>query len=110
MNSSDLAYYKNLEYNIIIEKEMDEDDQWFIAYANELGKYSCYGRGDTREEAIGSFLEEKDVFLEYLFNEGLEIPEPKKKPEDKHSGFLMFERLPTFMLNWFTRPNNKGFH
>jgi len=88
MNSSDLAYYKNLEYNIIIEKEMDEDDQWFIAYANELGKYSCYGRGDTREEAIGSFLEEKDVFLEYLFNEGLEIPEPKKKPEDKHSGFF----------------------
>ena len=81
----DLDYYKNLPYKVIIEKEEYEGESWFIAYANELGKYACYGRGDTEEEALQSFREEKDAFIEYLYKAGKKIPEPEKQQE-KFSG------------------------
>jgi predicted HicB family RNase H-like nuclease len=77
METKDLNYYKNLHYRIIIEKEHDEGVTWFIAYTKELGKLSCYGQGNTEIEALGSFHEEKDSFLEFLFEKGKTIPEPE---------------------------------
>jgi len=68
MSNKDLKYYKALDYNIIIEKEVEDGESWFIAYANELGKFACYGRGETQTEALNSFIEEKNAFIEFLFS------------------------------------------
>jgi len=38
-----LEYYKSLEYRVIIEKDSFEEENWYIAYAHELGKKACYG-------------------------------------------------------------------
>lgn len=88
MSNKDLKYYKDLAYNIVVEKQEIDGEIWYIAFANELGKFACYGRGDTQLEAINSFLEEKEVFIEYLFNEGKNIPEPKIDDSEKFSGFF----------------------
>lgn len=61
-----LKYDKNPMYKTIVEREEMEGKVWYIAYANELGKYACYGFGDTPEEAIKSFLKEKKAFTDYL--------------------------------------------
>ena len=81
MSNKDLKYYKYLTYNIIFEKQEIDGETWFIAFTNELGKFACYGRGETQIEALNSFMVEKDVFIEYLFSEGKEIPEPKNDME-----------------------------
>jgi predicted HicB family RNase H-like nuclease len=82
----DLNYYKSLDYNIIIEKKKEKEEIWYIAYTNEFGKYACYGQGDTAQEAIESFYEERDIFVEYLFKEGANIPEPTTTESEKFSG------------------------
>jgi len=86
MSGKNLDYYKNLDYKIIIEQDNYEDEKWFIAYSNELGKNACYGKGETEIEAVKSFLEEKDIFIEYLYNNDKKIPEPKKYSEKEFSG------------------------
>lgn len=86
MSKNDLQYYMNLEYNIILERIESEGEGYYIAYSNELGKYACYGRGESHSEALNSFIEEKQTFIEYLFNEGAEIPEPVNKSDEKYSG------------------------
>lgn len=88
MSTKDLKYYKSLIYNIVVEKQEEEGDIWFIAYTNELGKIACYGRGESQIEALTSFMEEKDSFIEYLFNEGETIPEPKIAESNRYSGFF----------------------
>jgi predicted HicB family RNase H-like nuclease len=94
MSEKSLNYYKEVEYNIIIQKQESDGESWFIAYADELGKFACYGRGVTKVEALTSFLEEKDVFIEYLYNEGLNIPEPKSEEIEKFSGFFNVRTSP----------------
>ncbi len=84
----DLGYYKKLHYNVIIEKQEYQGESWYIAYAEELGKYACYGRGNSEAEALKSFNEEKELFIEYLFNEGKNIPEPKDREKSKFSGIF----------------------
>ncbi len=69
-----LSYYQNLHYPIIIEK----DDDRFIAYCNELGKYACYGLGKSRELALQSFIVEKEEYIELLYNLGKSIPDIKE--------------------------------
>jgi len=88
MSTKDLRYYKDLAYNIIVEKQEMEGESWFFAYTNELGKFACYGRGETQIEALNSFMDERDIFIEYLFNEGKNIPEPKIDDSGKFSGFF----------------------
>jgi predicted RNase H-like HicB family nuclease len=88
MSNKNLEYYKGLEYSIIVEKQEMDSASWYIAYANELGKYACYGRGESQTEALNSFLEEKDGFIEYLFKEGKPIPEPSSQEPEKYSGFF----------------------
>ena len=90
MKNKDLKYYKKLYYNIIVEREEEEGEVWFIAYTKELGKFSCYGKGTNELEAIQSFFEEKDNFIEFLFQQSKEIPEPESnlQPYDKYSGYF----------------------
>lgn len=88
MSNKDLQYYKDLAYNIVVEKQEMDGETWFIAFTSELGKFACYGRGETQIEALSSFMEEKEVFIEYLFNEGKDIPEPKNNDSEKFSGFF----------------------
>jgi len=77
-----LAYFLNLPYEIIIEPQKEEDEKWYIAYAKELGKYACYGKGDTPEEALKNFKEEKNAFITYLYENGKTIPLPEEKKEE----------------------------
>jgi uncharacterized UPF0146 family protein len=86
MLKKDLIYYKSLKYKIIIEEQKFEDETWFIAYTNELGKYACYGKGNSEIEALNSFVKEKDAFIEYLFNNNKDIPEPEINTEKAYSG------------------------
>jgi predicted HicB family RNase H-like nuclease len=90
----DLNYFNSLNYNIIIEKQEDNGAHWYIAYTNELGKFACYGRGETPADAIDSFEEEKAVFIEYLFSEGKTIPEPQIPEIEKFSGFFNVRTSP----------------
>jgi hypothetical protein len=56
--------------SVIYELEQLDGEQWYIAYLRELGKYSCYDKGDTKEEAYESFVEEYYSFMEYLESKG----------------------------------------
>lgn len=75
MLPKDLRYYQSLEYNVIIKKEELDGEKWYVAYCNELGISACHGIGDTQEEALKSFIEEKNAFIEFLFESGDTIPE-----------------------------------
>lgn len=96
MSTHKLEYYKNLHYNIIVEKQADEETEEFsfMAYAEELGKMSCYGVGDTEIEALESFKIEKDAFIEYLFKAKKPIPIPKSKDENSYSGIFNVRTSP----------------
>ncbi len=94
-NKKDLNFYKKLDYNIIIEPRIEDDEKWYMAYARELGKYSCYGLGSTPEEAITQFREEKNNFLEYLLENNMDIPLPEERKND-YSGQLTI-RLPKYL-------------
>jgi len=74
--------YKKLFYKIIIEAITDKSGTDYMAYTHELGKYSCYGTGKTEGEAIASFKDEKDDFLEYLYDAKKPIPEPVVEQEE----------------------------
>ncbi len=90
----DLNYYKNLDYEIIIEKQSEDGESWYMAYARELGKYSCYGIGDTPQQALNDFLTEKDQFITYLYNSGQKIPEPQKNTAKQYSGIFNVRTSP----------------
>ena len=82
MLRKDLQYYKSLEYNIIIQREELDGDVWYVAYCNELGLNACHGIGDDKVSALNSFLEEKDAFIEMLYEKGEAIPEVSKEEFD----------------------------
>ena len=107
MSHKPLKYYKNLDYNIIIEKQMEDDEQWYIAFTNELGKLACYGRGDTQAEALASFFQEKDAFIEHLFSEGKHIPLPEPHAQ-KFSGVFNVRTSPTIHANLVTQAKQQG--
>lgn len=92
MLEKDLNYYKKLDYNIVVSKETEEDETWFVAYCNELGKYSCFGKGLTTVEAIENFYEVKEGFIEMLYSKGLTIHEPEI--EIKYSGYFNVRTSP----------------
>ena len=75
MLPKDLKYYQSFEYNVIIKKEELDGEKWYVAYCNELGVNACHGIGATQEEALKSFIEEKNAFIEFLFENGDTIPE-----------------------------------
>ncbi len=83
INKKDLNYYLNLDYKIVVEKIPEESGGGFEAYIEKLGKYTCNGNGETREEAIQDLLEFKDELMKRWYAKGYDIPEPEK---EKFSG------------------------
>ena len=91
-----LAYYQALDYDVKIEKEQYEDETWYIAYCDELGRGSCYGTGNTPQEALEQFLVDKNDFIKELYNEGRPVPEPnpREAPETEFSGIFNVRTTP----------------
>ena len=105
----DLNYYRNLDYKIITEVVNDEFGKEYIAYCNELGKYSCYGIGATPTQAIEKFLSDKDEFIELLFDGKKPIPEPVIQQETSlPNGIITFRTTPVLhgQLNSQAQQNN----
>lgn len=81
MSKKSIEFYKKLNYDIkIVHEEMDADS-WYIAYAVELGKLSCFGRGDSPEEAVKDFILNKNAFIELLYERNEDIPMPIKESD-----------------------------
>lgn len=94
MLNRDLKYFLNLDYKILVEKVTSDGESFYIAYTNELGKFACYGKGETPADAISFFEIEKNEFVEYLFNAGDPIPEPIIDECTKFSGFFNVRTSP----------------
>ena len=90
-----LEYYKNLDYRIIIEKQSFENEIYYICFSEELGKYSCFGQGDSIEEAIENYKIEKDIFIESMYEDNLKIPLPETTSVDLLSGVFNVRTDPT---------------
>lgn len=86
-----LKYYLNLPYKTILEYEPD-DNTW-VAYCPELGRGSCYGIGDTQDEALSQLSEAKEIIISFALEESKEIPEPQFEKEELPSGNFIV-RLP----------------
>lgn len=97
MSKKDLNYFLNLPFTIIIDHNFNDGEIEFVAYCNELGKFSCYGIGRTTEEALKNFHEEKDSFITYLFESNKPIPEPII--ENKYSGVFNVRTSPIIHSN-----------
>lgn len=70
-----INHYKSIDYKIIVEEQELDGEKWHIAYCNEFGIKACYGTGSTEIEAINNFKIEKDLFISYLLEHGIKIPE-----------------------------------
>lgn len=88
-----LDYYKSLDYDIVVRREELDGEKWYVAYCREFGVSACHGIGDTREEAIQSYLIEKDLFVELLYSKGEIIPEPFES-DDSFSGTFSVRTSP----------------
>ncbi|HNW58485.1 MAG TPA: hypothetical protein PKI62_02265 [bacterium] len=76
METKDLKYYLNLEYQITISKIPANEGGGYSACIEQLGKYAFIGDGETIEEALEDLKEVKEIlFTEYL-KKGIIIPEP----------------------------------
>lgn len=93
MFSKSLNYYKSLDYSINIQSKEMDGEKWYVAYCNEFGVNACHGIGSTTQEALGSFLHEKDAFIEFLFAKGEFIPEPTQV-ETSNSGVFSVRTSP----------------
>ncbi|MGQ8336883.1 toxin-antitoxin system HicB family antitoxin [Sunxiuqinia sp. A32] len=94
-----LEYYKGLDYKMIIEKQSFEGETFFVCFSEELGRYSCFGQGDSVEEAIKNYQVEKDFFIETLCEEGLKVPEPSKEQSELLSGVFNVRTDPATHTN-----------
>ncbi len=95
-----LNYYLSLDYEVHIEKEKYENEEWYIAYCEELGRGSCYGTGATQQEALNDFLNDKNEFIKELYSQKRPIPEPRPKEE--------FEKTLSGVFNVRTTPQVHG--
>lgn len=107
MSKNDLNYYMSLDYPIIVEKQKEGEESWYIAYTSAFGKYACYGQGDTATEAIERFYQEKDIFIAFLFNEGENIPEPSPV-SDKFSGVFNIRTSPVIHAKMVEQAKEMG--
>lgn len=88
-----LDYYKSLEYDVTIRKEKEGGETWYVAYCDEFGVNACHGIGQTMTEALQSYQEEKDIFIEFLYEKGETIPEPIQR-NDGFSGVFSVRTSP----------------
>jgi predicted HicB family RNase H-like nuclease len=95
LQRKNLSYYQAFDYTIIVEKETQDNESWYIAYSTELGKHACYGRGNSPEEAVESYKNEKYDFINFLFQNRKPIPEPEERIEEVLlSGFFNVRTTP----------------
>lgn len=93
MSKKPLSDYKSIRYNVIIEAKKDDEDIFYVAYCKELSVDACRGIGDTEEEALISFKEEKEYYIDYLYNNNLHIPEAEI-PKESYSGTFSVRTSP----------------
>ncbi len=95
-NINNLEYYLKLDYDIIVESELHDEDKSYIAYCHELGKGSCYGISNTPIDAVQNFFENKEDFITILYEQNIIIPEPMEsmKEDDILSGFFNVRTSP----------------
>ena len=81
----DLDYYMNLPYKIHVERFEDDDrgNPHYHAWIDELGKFSCFGCGNTEEEAKKSLECDKKEMLQLYLDRGEIIPEPKNEADNE---------------------------
>lgn len=94
MSRKSLEYYKSIEYNIIVQPQEMDGIKWYVAYCNEFGLNACHGLGNTPSEALSSFIEEKNAFIEFLFEKGETIPEKENCTENTVSGVFTVRTSP----------------
>jgi predicted RNase H-like HicB family nuclease len=86
-----LAYYLNLDYEIVIKKVSVEDgDGWFAYYKDFKG---VMGDGETASEAIESAQNAFAAFVEVALNYGNSIPEPHSVEKSLRINISMPENL-----------------
>lgn len=109
-NSNKLEYYLKLDYSIVIKSELIDSNKNFVAFCHELGKRSCYGIGNTAIEAVQNFIENKENFINLLYEQDMIIPEPVEsiKDDDKLSGIFNVRTSPIIHGKLFqqARENN----
>jgi predicted RNase H-like HicB family nuclease len=89
---SQVKYYSNLPYSIVIDKWDDGNGPYYVAKVLELP--GCLIHGDTPEEAINEI---KDVMRDWIRTSlelGHKIPKPRRR--ENHSGKVVL-RMPPFL-------------
>ena len=77
MNIND---YMRLPYTITIQPLVQEadGDTGFVAWCEDLGRYSCTGWGETIQDAVAAMQDVKREIFRRCLKEGFEIPLPSK--------------------------------
>jgi antitoxin HicB len=71
-----LSAAMTLPYRLEVFAERDEDgDLFYVAHHPELR--GCLAQGRTPEEAVASLREARELYLQSLIEDGLEVPLPR---------------------------------
>lgn len=90
-----LEYYLNLQYPFDVRPLSEEEGSgWMVEFSTFTG---IIGTGDTVEEAIKDAMEAKNGWIETLYDEGKEIPEPSS-PSKYNGKFAL--RMPKSLHQW----------
>jgi len=81
--------YMELPYHITLVRDVADDRAGWVASVSELP--GCFAQGDSEEEALQSLNDVMESWLDYMLEEGREIPLPAEEPT--RSGKILL-RLP----------------
>jgi predicted RNase H-like HicB family nuclease len=99
----DLKYYLNLTYPMMIIRDVEEGEAYYIAEIPDLP--GCGTHGETIEEAIKSLEEAKELWIETSLEKGMEIPEPVS--DDEFSGKFLLRIPPRLHMKLTTMAKNE---
>lgn len=75
MEPIDTSAYLSLPYRVEIDWERDEKgNAYYVARHPELD--GCMAQGQTREEALASLHEARELYIKALLKRGIEVPRP----------------------------------
>lgn len=76
MEAIDTSTYRGLPYRVEIDWEKDEKgNSYYVARHPELD--GCMAQGQTREEALASLHEARELYIQALLKRGIEVPRPE---------------------------------
>src|SRR5665213_2867624 len=75
MRTSD---YMELPYHITLVRDVAEDRTGWVASVAELP--GCIAQGESQQEALANLSEVMESWLEYMLEEGNEVPLPAEEP------------------------------